>query len=433
MKKSIFITFILGALLSLSVCSPFARSLTPVAFADEAETLRQQIEERNANIKALEEEIKKYQAEADKTSAAAKTLANTIKTLQTTGKKLDTDIKLTEAKIATANLTIDKLSLDIDDKEHRIEESRNAIAESLRVLNERDSVGILHSFLGNKNIAKAWDEISQLLGLQSNLRVHIRDLDGTKQSLESDKEDTEEKKNELKEFSTVLSDQKKVVAANTSEKNSLLSQTKSQEAAYQALVKQRQAAKAALEKEVFDYESKLQYILNPSSIPSAGSAPFSWPTEEVYITQNFGVTSASARLYVSGSHNGTDFKALMGTPIHAIADGTVAGSGDTDLTCPRASFGRWILVKHDNGLAATFAHLSVISVKGGDKVKKGQIIGYSGNTGYSTGPHLHISVYPNDAVNAESRPSAACGGKTYYMPIAAVNAYLDPMAYFPKL
>jgi murein DD-endopeptidase MepM/ murein hydrolase activator NlpD len=408
-------------------------TLTSFTFADEASELQQQIDARNANIKALEAEIAKYQAEADKTSATAMTLANTIRALQATGKKLDTDIKLTRTKIEAANLNIQKLSNDISDKESRIRESRRAIGENLKLISHTDTVTPIHSFLSNKNIGEAWDAIAQLLGLQTNLKVHISELDGTKAALESDKEETEEKKNELNEFSNTLTDQKKVVAANTAEQNSILSQTKSQEAAYQSLVAQRKAAKAALEKEIFEYESKLKYILNPSTLPTVGSSPFSWPTEVPYVTQQFGRTSASGRLYASGSHNGLDLKALMGTPIKAMADGTVAGTGDTDLTCPRASFGKWILIKHDNGLAATFAHLSVISAKEGSKVTRGQVIGYSGNTGYSTGPHLHVSVYPNDAVTAQSRPSAACGGKTYYMPIAAVNAYLDPLAYMPAL
>lgn len=429
MKIKSFFVFIFAC----AVLGFFFVSAPQPTNANEAEELQQKIDERNENIRELEAEIKKYQAEADKTSAAAMTLASTIKSLQATGKKLDADIKLTQNKISAASLTIQKLSGDISDKQERINKSREAIAEQLRIMDENDAKPIIHDFLTKKNIADTWNNIRQLINLQTSLRGHVADLNGTKIELEVDKKETEEKKNDLKEFSDTLLDQKKVVAANTSEKNTLLSETKNQEATYQALVKQRLEEKAALEKEIFDYESQLKYILDPSTIPSAGSAPFSWPTDDLYITQQFGVTSASGRLYASGSHNGTDFKAPMGTAIHALADGTVSGTGDTDLTCSRRSFGRWILIKHDNGLAATFAHLSVISVKAGDKVKRGQIIGYSGNTGYSTGPHLHISVYPNDAVNAEYRASASCAGKTFYMPIAAVNAYLDPMQYFPKL
>jgi murein DD-endopeptidase MepM/ murein hydrolase activator NlpD len=426
--KSIFTLIFAGMLLGLFfISSPLQTNAT------EADDLQEKIEERNANIKQLEAEIKKYQAEVDKTSATAMTLASTIKSLQATGKKLDTDIKLTQNKISAASLTIQKLSGDISDKQQRINESRKAIGEQLRIMNQNDATPIIQDFLSKKNISKTWDNIQQLINLQTSLRGHVADLNGTKIELEVDKKMTEEKKNDLKEFSDTLVDQKKIVAANTSEKNTLLSETKNQEAIYQAQVKQRLEEKAALEKEIFDYESQLKYILDPSTIPSDGSAVFSWPTASTYITQQFGVTSASKRLYTSGSHNGTDFRAPVGTPVLALADGTVAGNGDTDLTCSRRSFGKWILVKHDNGLAATFGHLSVISVKEGQKVKRGDVIGYSGNTGYSTGPHLHISVYPNDAVNAEYRASSSCAGKTFYMPIAAVNAYLDPMQYFPKL
>ncbi len=401
--------------------------------AEDAEQLRAQIELRNKNIKALEEEIAKYQAEADKTSAAALTLANTIKTLQATGKKLDTDIKLTQEKIKATNLNIQKLSNDIGDKEQRIKKSRESIGANIRLINESDFSSPIHNFLSKKNISTTWDAITRIVTLQTQLRDHIHNLDGTRTALEEDKQKTIEKKDQLSDFSKELTDQKKVVAANTAERNNILKETKNQEAAFQALVKDKQAAKAALEKEIFDYESKLKYILDPSSIPVAGSAPFSWPLKDVFITQQFGRTSASGRLYASGSHNGTDFRALIGTAIYAMADGVVAGTGNTDLSCPRASFGKWILMKHDNGLAATFGHLSVISVQDGQKVKRGDIIGYSGNTGYSTGPHLHISVYPNDAVSPQSRPSASCVGKTLYMPISAVTAYLDPMLYFPKL
>jgi len=209
-------------------------------------------------------------------------------------------------------------------------------------------------------------------------------------------------------------------------------ETKNQEKTYQQILAQRKAEKDALDKELFDYESTLKYTLNPSLVPKTLGKLFSWPLDTVIITQLFGKTADSARLYVAGTHNGVDFGAKIGTPVKAIGDGVVAGVGDTDLTCKGASFGRWILIKFSNGLAATYGHLSVISVTEGQKVAVGDIVGYSGNTGYTTGPHLHISVYDANAVNPESRPSAACEGKIYRMPIAPVAAYLDPMVYFPK-
>jgi len=231
---------------------------------------------------------------------------------------------------------------------------------------------------------------------------------------------------------TELSGKKQVVEENKKEQSQILKETKNQEKTYQQILAQRKAEKDALDKELFDYESTLKYTLNPSLIPKTLGRLFSWPLDKVVITQLFGKTSASARLYVSGTHNGVDFGTKIGTPVKALAEGVISGAGDTDLTCKGASFGRWILIKFDNGLAATYGHLSVISVTEGQKVAAGDIIGYSGNTGYSTGPHLHISAYAASVVSAQTRPSVSCGGKIYRMPIAPVAAYLDPMVYFPK-
>jgi murein DD-endopeptidase MepM/ murein hydrolase activator NlpD len=142
-------------------------------------------------------------------------------------------------------------------------------------------------------------------------------------------------------------------------------------------------------------------------------------------------------LYVSGSHSGVDFRAAVGTPVYAAADGTVQGTGNTDLTCPRASVCKWVFIVHNNGLATAYGHLSVIKAVSGETVKAGDLIGYSGQTGHATGPHLHITVYAANGINGEEgarvaqRPAAACKGKTYTMPLAPTSAYLDPLLYLP--
>jgi murein DD-endopeptidase MepM/ murein hydrolase activator NlpD len=175
--------------------------------------------------------------------------------------------------------------------------------------------------------------------------------------------------------------------------------------------------------------SDKQFILDPNTLP--GSGVLSWPLENVFVTQLFGKTSASKRLYASGSHSGVDFRASVGTPVLAMADGVVSGVGDTDTTCPGASFGKWIFIKYNNGLASAYGHLSLSKVNVGQKVSRGEVVGYSGNTGHTTGPHLHVTVYAKVAAEVKTLPSKSCVGKTLTQPIAPVNAYLDPMYYLP--
>ena len=143
-------------------------------------------------------------------------------------------------------------------------------------------------------------------------------------------------------------------------------------------------------------------------------------------------TVAAKKLYVSGSHNGVDFGAPVGTRVLAAASGKVIGTGDTDPVCPGASYGKWVLVRHTNGLTTVYGHLSAIASYEGQDVVQGQIIAYSGSTGYATGPHLHLSVFASNGVQVTSLVSKACAGRVYRIPIAAANAYLDPMLYLPK-
>jgi murein DD-endopeptidase MepM/ murein hydrolase activator NlpD len=233
-----------------------------------------------------------------------------------------------------------------------------------------------------------------------------------------------------------LADQKKVIVYNTEQKNKVLSETQNKEAIYQQQLAEKKALRDAVQKEINEYESQLRLAVDPTSYPSARAGILSWPLSKVTITQYFGNTAfatANAAIYGGQGHNAIDLAAVVGTPIKSAAAGVVQGFGDTDLTCPGASYGRWILVKHTNGLSTLYAHLSVISVSSGQTVQTGETIGYSGNTGYSTGPHLHFGVYASQGVQLVNRPSAACGGKVYYMPVADYKAYLNPLSYLPAV
>ena len=114
--------------------------------------------------------------------------------------------------------------------------------------------------------------------------------------------------------------------------------------------------------------------------------------------------------------------------ITASADGKVVGTGDTDTVCPGASYGKWILIEHGNGLSTLYGHLSLPKVSAGEAVLRGTVIGYSGNTGYSTGPHLHFTVYAADGVKIMEKKSQVCKG-AYTMPVADLRAYLNPIDY----
>ena len=84
-----------------------------------------------------------------------------------------------------------------------------------------------------------------------------------------------------------------------------------------------------------------------------------------------------------------DFRAAVGTRVHATAPGIVVKAG------PSGGYGRMVEIDHGNGFSTRYAHLSVILVEPGQRIKTGDIVGESGSTGRSTGPHLHYEVRRN--------------------------------------
>ena len=109
---------------------------------------------------------------------------------------------------------------------------------------------------------------------------------------------------------------------------------------------------------------------------------------DTFITSDFG----KARVYngsLKGYHSGTDFRAKVGTPIIASNDGVVA------LVKDRFYSGGTVLIDHGQGIYTCYFHMSAFDVKVKQRVKKGQVIGLSGQSGRVTGPHLHFAVRIN--------------------------------------
>ena len=404
----------------------------PIAFSygQTVGELNNKISQKNVDITKLEQEIKQYQTEINNLGKQKKSLRSFLKTLDLTRKKLGIGISVTRKKIDRTNFKIEELSLEIGDKQNIILNNKDAISLGIRNINELEQNNELITMLSGNDFTVIWNDINNIISVSKRIRKKTIELRKIKSNLEDTRTETTNAKNELITLKSKLADQKKIIDQNRKDKNKLLKQTKNSEANYQKLIKSRLAKKEAFEKELEEYESQLKFILNPALLPKKGV--LSWPLNHIYITQLFGATKNSKRLYASGSHSGIDLRASIGTPVKAVASGIVLGTGDTDKTCPYASFGKFIFIQHYNGLSTAYGHLSLIKVSKGQKIKRGEIIGYSGNTGHTTGPHLHLSVYVAEAVKMETRASKACAGRYYTMPIAPRNAYLDPIYYLSQ-
>ncbi len=424
-----FITLIITLAIGVSIVS--LTYGTKIAAADAVSELQAKIDKRNSDIQNLEKEIAEYQKQLTSIGGQVTSLASTIRSLELTQKKLEADIALSENKIAAKNLEIQKLSGQIVEKEETIVDDRRIIAQSFATIDRLDNQSIPQLLLANSSFSNAWNQLDDLGALQGKLRQRIISLGEVKAGLEVNKKATEQAKAELVTLQNQLNNQRKVTIATAGEKNALLKETKQSESSYKKLLADKKALKESFEKEILDYESQLRLVVDPSKLPKAGKGVLSWPTSVPFITQYFGNTefaTANAQIYNGKGHTGLDLRASVGTPILAAASGVVVGVANTDIVRSCYSYGKWIMVKHSNGLSTLYAHLSVQSVINGQVVSRGEVIGYSGNTGYSTGPHLHFGVYATEGVQIKAfNSSINCKG--VLIPLADFKAYLNPLTY----
>ena len=396
------------------------------------ENLKAQINDINLQKEAIDREIIRLQDQITQTSNKSNSLVNTIKGLTLTRSKLLKEKDLTQKKINEANLVIKELSIDIKTKEILLQNSEKSLLKMINLLNETDNKSFLEKLLSQESISDMSNEYNKIITLNEKIRENINDLQSKKIILNTSKNKKEDEQKNLNNLKTSLTLKQQVVESTKKEQDSLLVTTKNKESEYKKLLAEQIKRRDAFEKSLASYEAQLKFILNPKLLPTEGSGVLSWPLDYVYITQLFGKTISAKRLYTSGSHSGVDFRASVGTIVKSMSDGVVVGTGDTDLYCKGASFGKWVFIKYNNGLSSTYGHLSAISVKAGQNVSTGDIVALSGNTGHSTGPHLHVTVYASQGADVKTVPSLSCSGKTFIMPIAPTNAYLDPMLYLPQ-
>lgn len=449
-------TFIFS--LSLLVLASVGNALVPEAVRAQSEAqIRSQIDEHADKIRALEEEEKKIQQQLNQVAGQRQTLQGAVRQLDLSRQQTTTQINLTENRISSTNLKLNELSRTISDTESRIALDQDTIAKSLRTMAEVGDVSIVEQIFGSGDLTELWVTLDDAVSLANALRGNISKLNQAKQQLSSQQEEEAARRQELTSFRDDLSTQRQTLDVQRTEQNRLLTQTQSQESAYQDLLTRKRAERALFEQALSSLENSLKSV-GQSEVPTVQTGVLAWPYSASFaqscagkqgalgnphcITQYFGNTAfatANAQIYNGSGHNAIDIGMPIGTPVTAALSGTVIGTGNTDAVPGCYSFGKWVLIKHPNGLATSYSHLSAINVSQGQTVSTGQTIGLSGMTGYATGPHLHFSVYAATGVQVmdlaawrKSQGQAAgtgCSAGGAVMPVASPSAYLNPMSY----
>lgn len=388
--------------------------------------LKQEIAERQEQARALAQEKKTAQEALTKLDGKERTLAVQISILEAQIDELAIEVAITENDISQTELEIERLIARMAEIEEEIAHEREIIGKVVQAIYERDGFTTVEVVFSADRFSDIFDEIRYVEVLEQELADKLEGLKTLRVLLEEEKGEKEVRKRELEGLSATLAEKKEVLENQQSEKEYLLKTTRREEQTYERLLEDIEDQAKHIQEEIVDFEARLRAAIDLASLPR-GSGVLSWPVLTVRITQGYGATSETGFINDAYKfHNGIDFGAaergVIGDSIYAASAGTVVGLGNTDTFCPRAAYGRWIAIDHGNGLTTMYAHLSAFAVSVGDTVARGEVIGYMGSSGFSTGPHLHFTVYATAAFLIKE--SNVCGPMAF-------GASDNPLNYLP--
>lgn len=419
---------ILCAMLCVCMISIPMAIPTTVSAEDSISDLEQQLQQ-------LEQENQKYQKILDDTKSDIAEKEEYKSALVSKVQVLDEKIAVTREKISSLNDDIKEKQDAYDKGLSEVEDQFDALANRLRILYMSGNATDLEIIFGAKDFSDLIDKMELVKSLAnsdkeliSEIQTKLDELSTKKKSLEADKKDLETQQASLKsdqdEFNKLISDNdeilKNLYASNSEAQNSLESAALQSDEIEAKISQYYAAQKAAAEHaaQASQSSSSSSSSSNSSSSSSSGSSSsgssssgsssvivpsgsgFAWPTP--------GFVSLSSEWFEDRevyNHGGIDIAGagIMGTPVVAAADGTVVA---TNSSCTHnwgksyscgcgGGYGNYVMISHAGGKMTVYGHLTSLTVSSGQSVSRGQVIGYVGSTGNSTGPHLHYECRLN--------------------------------------
>ncbi len=378
-------------------------------------SLQLQIEQRAKDLERVNKELTQTQKTLNETQTEKTSLQKELNNIQYNTNQLKLNIQSDEITIQKLNLEIQTLQFDVQDITASTKDKRAAIAQIFRELQRAENTSFLITFLKSASLADSVMQAQSLNDLNSKLSVDVETLKGLHEELTKKVTESNNKKIQTNQHQTNLQNRKIILQEQQTERQTLLTQTKNKEAVYAKQVSDLKKLQEDIAAEIEAIDAELRANIDPNLLPSARPGVLLWPVKGGRLTQGYGSTEFALQAYAGKRHNGIDIGGLpLGTEIYAAEDGTVINVGDQDKFCYKGAYGKFVVIKHRNGLTTLYAHLSKIGVSIGQEVKRGSVIGYLGKTGYATGPHIHLTVFatqtiPQGTTPEGTKPSRSCG------------------------
>lgn len=358
---------------------------------------RERLNELSTQQGRLRQQILAKQKEAQATKKEVQRLEGEVG-------RLGRDITVTEQRIAGTERQIVDTELAIETKRSEIQVTEETLAtqkryqnEAIRVLYETGDTDPLKLLLSSASLTDVFAQSEYLTSLEERVQFIIDQVTDTKHSLEQRKQELEAKQQELDRLKAQQEAYKVGLAVQQQQKQGLKADARARQASLEEQVTEAKQLVEKVEAEMASLRSLLTRRSGPGVIQArdrgTSAIGFQWPTDYTYVSTYFG---GSTPFQPNGGHGGIDLVNIAGTPVYAAADGTVTAVTEMTYNGRYYAYGRYVVIGHNARFSSLSAHLQTFAVAPGDDVKRGDIIGYMGSTGWSTGPHLHFEIWEYD-------------------------------------
>lgn len=339
--------------------------------------------------------------EANKKSEAEKTIGTVYEQLHAIQIELDTataELKQVQADRIQLDKDITKTEAELKAAQARLQSREKVFYKRVRDIYINGRLSYLDVVVGSKDFSDFANRMEMLKRiLQSDMDL-INTIKTEREEIASKKAKLEEDRAKVLELEKVAQEKQNLINQKKAERQAVLERAMNDrdtaERAYNELMASSASITAMLQQRAAERAAAAAAAASQGGGGGGGGATWVQGTGQLAapvvapITSDFGwrihPIYGTRRL-----HAGTDFGVDEGTPVHAADGGVVVEAGWV------SGYGYTVIIDHGNGMSTLYAHNSDVAVSPGQTVSKGQVVSYSGNTGGSTGPHLHFEVRIN--------------------------------------
>ena len=350
---------------------------------------------------SLKSENADIQAEIDAVRQRYTAASNQIQDLVNRKNAVDQEIALLHSQILNINQQVIAYGQliadaqdDMDEESQRLDELNEKHKARIRAMEEGGTVSYWEVLFQASSFTDFLDRMAMIEEIAQSDQRRLEEIQQAADDLSSTQAKMQQELRSLAEAQQTLADSESLLAEKRTESDGLLRSLAAQKEEFELLLDDSEAKQDALMKEIAQKEKELanaQYEEKLAKLALQGQNP---PSNATWITPVSGYTITSAfgmRIHpvykYALMHNGIDMACPQGTPIYATRAGTV-----TTASYQAGGAGYYVSINHGDGFSSIYMHMTNYVVSSGQSVAAGQLIGYVGSTGVSTGPHLHFGV-----------------------------------------